>query len=332
MTNVVKPVHRTVRFWACGGTGIDLLRDYRETAVLDKQDLFADELDTYVDTSDSNMHDLSVDNVFRIPNIDGGGKDREKVKATVGPILPEILLKHPAGDLNVILFSLSGGTGSAIGPLILGHLLKGGHAAVGIVLADHTSSKSAANAINSLTDLESIAMQLDKPVVLHYSKNDPTLSVLDNDAKSKFVMSTLSILGSGRNMKLDSSDVNNFFNFTEVTHHKAGLAQLHVTTEANDWGSKLTTVASFAALLRDEISVVPSVEVDYDAVGYLPNTTKGYDKDFYYAVTPGMNTIVDALIDVRKNIEMRKAVNVQTSTLSVGGKSSSFDGNTGMSI
>lgn len=328
---LVVPQQRTVRFWACGGTGIDLLRDYRETSPLNNTNLHATELDTYIDTSDANMHDLSRENVYRLDNIDGGGKDREKVKAAVIPVLPEILMEHKAGDLNVVMFSLSGGTGSAIGPLIMGHLLKGDHPTIGIVLADHTSSKSTANAISSLTDLESVAHQLNKAVVLHYYKNDPTKSVLDNDVKSKFVMSTLSILGSGLNLKLDSADINNFIQFPNVTHHKAGLGQLHVTTDAADWTGELKYVATYAALLRDELTINPPMKMDYDTVGYLPPQSTGYDKDFYFAVTPGLNEIVNELLEDRKNIEIRQKVAVQTATLS-GNNGSSFGGNTGISI
>ena len=287
---LVKPVHRSVRFWACGGTGIDLLRDYRATSSLTNEALHAEELDTYVDTSDANMHDLSKTNVYRVEGIDGGGKDREKVKVSVIPVLPEILMKHPAGDLNVVMFSLSGGTGSAIGPLIVGHLLKAGHSVVAVVLADHTSSKSAANAINALTDLESISQQLQKPVVMHYYKNDPNKSILDNDVESKYIMGSLSILGSGQNQKLDSADIKNFIDYPSVTHHRPGLAQLHVTSDQSKWNNNLKHVATFAALLRDENTIVPPVmEVDYDAVGYLPAINSGGDSDLFFAVTPGMN-------------------------------------------
>lgn len=328
---LVSPQHRTVRFWACGGTGIDLLRDYRATSALNTSGLHAIELDTYIDTSDANMHELSRENVYRLDGIDGGGKDREKVKAAVIPVLPEILMEHKPGDLNIVLFGLSGGTGSAVGPFVLGHLLKNGHAAMGIVLADHTSSKSTANAISSLTDLESISQQLDKAVVLHYYKNDPTKSLLDNDALSKFVMSTLSILGSGLNLRLDSADINNFIQYPTVTHHKAGLAQLHVTTDVTTWEGELKYVASYAALLRDELTVGPTFEMDYDTVGYFPQVASGYDRDLYYAVTPGMNGIVNELLEARAAIEMRQKVKVQSATLG-GGDGGSFGGNTGISI
>lgn len=330
MTQVIAPQQRTVRFWACGGTGIDLLRDYRDTARLENQEFYAAELDTYIDTSESNLHGASSENVYRVHGIDGGGKDREKVKAAIIPVLPEILLKHPAGDFNIVLFSNSGGTGSSVGPYILGHLLKNGHAAVAVVIADHTSGKSDSNVINSMTDLESISKQLNKAVVLHYSKNDPTKSLLDNDAKSKFVMGALSILASGRNNKLDSSDIHHFVNYPVVTHHKAGLAQLHVSASLDDV-TEVGYVASFAALLRSENAILPKLEVDYDAVGYLPQSSKGYETDFFFAITPGMNHIVDDLKSVRKNLEMKKQVVTQTTSL-LDKDSEGFDGNSGLQL
>lgn len=330
MTQVITPTHRTVRFIACGGTGIDLLRDYRDTARLEKNDIYGIEHDTYIDTSDSNLHGISAENVYRLKNIDGGGKDREKVKAAVIPVLPEILLKHPAADLNIVMFSPSGGTGSSIGPLVLGHLMKAGATVVAVMIADHTSSKSVANTINAMSDLESISRQLDKAIVIHYTKNDPTKSLLDNDTLAKFAMGAMSILGSGKNAKLDSSDVTNFINYPSVTHHKAGLAQLHISIDTAGF-SQMDHVASFAALLRSENVILPALEMDYDAVGYLPSLANGYDRDFFYAVTPGMNHIVNELLSARKTLEMKKQVTVQTSSMLTPG-SGSFDGNSGIDI
>lgn len=328
--DVVTPVTRSVRYWACGGTGIDLLRDYRETSKLDDKGIMAKELDTYIDTSDANMHGISNENVYRVKGIDGGGKDREVVKAVIQPLLPEILLNYPAGDLNVVLYSLSGGTGSAIGPMIVGHLLKANHAVISVVIDDSTSSKAASNGINTMTDLESIARQLNKSVVVHYSKNDPTKSIMDNDALSKFVMGALSILGSGKNSKLDSADINNFINFSNVTHHQPGLARLTVTVNLDDIKAK-APIASFAALLGSELSPTPSLEMDYDAIGYMPSISDSYDKEFFYAITPTMNEVVDELIKARENLAMRKKVTHKASSL-LGDTSDGFDGNTGIVI
>lgn len=329
MTNVIEAKARTVRFYAAGGTGIDLLRSYREAARIDRVGVYADEQETYIDTSNSNLHGVSMDNVYRLKNIEGGGKDREKVKAAFIPVVPDLLLKHPPADLNVILASLSGGTGSAIAPILAGHLLKAGQAVVLVVMADHTSSKSELNVINTMTDLESVSKQLQKAVVLHYTQNDPEKSLLQNDTEPMFVMGALSILGSGKNNRLDLSDVNNFVNFPAVTHHTPGLAQLHVTVKSEDLAQH-ETIASFAALLRSEDQALPRVQVDYDTVGYLPMVPKGYDCDFFFAVTPGMSTIIDDLKQGKHNLTLkRKAVEAKSSLLEDG---PSLDGNSGISF
>lgn len=323
---------KSIRFWACGGTGIDLLKYYRESSGLNDVRIHAEELDTYIDTSDANMVGVDKDVVYRVKNIDGGGKDREVVKRVIQPLLPEILLKYPAGDLNVVLFSTSGGTGSAIGPMVLGHLIKGGHTAVAVVISDGTSSKAVANSINTMSDLESISKQLGKAVVVHYDKNDPSKSILDNDQLSKFVMGALSILGSGKNVRMDSADITNFINYDNVTHHKTGLAQLVVTTKSDDLHG-LKPLASFAALLGSELSPIPSLEVDYDAVGYMPSDDgEGFEQEFFFGISPSMNSIVDELLEVRDQLIMKKKVNHQTSSLLADDDKKGFDNNSGISL
>ena len=142
-------------------------------------------------------------------------------------------------------------------------------------------------------------------------------------------MGALSLLASGKNTKLDRADISNFFDYTKVTHHKAGIARLEVTTD-REVVSKYTTVASFAAVLASELSTVPTVDMDYDAVGYFPEDAKGYDLDFFYLINPGMNSVIDEMIKSRDALEMKKRVTVQTSSLL--GDKVGFNGNTGISI
>lgn len=330
-SEIIQAKTRTVRFFACGGTGIDLLRSYREGARLEHADIRAVELDSYIDTSDSNMFGISTENVYRIKNTEGGGKDREKVKAAVIPVLSDILLKHPAGDLNVVVFSNSGGTGSAIGPLMAGYLLKAGHPTCCIILADHTSSKAISNNINATADLESVCRQLKKPVVIHYTKNDPSKSHLENDTVPLFVMGALSILGSGKNTKQDLSDIQNFFNYPAVTHHQSSLARLSVSFSVEDL-KDVEPVAAFAALLRSEDQALPTlpVNVDYDTVGFLPSGSKGYDRDFFFAVTPGIDDIVDELLEQKRQLELKHRVTESRSSLL--DENSTFDGNSGINL
>lgn len=318
MSNVMTPTTRTVRFWACGGTGIDLLRDYREAQGLTDPDLYSEEHYSYIDTSDSNMHGLdksSANEVYRVKGTDGGGKDREFVKTKFIPVLAEVMMTFPAGDMNVLVGSPSGGTGSACIPQIAKELLKAGESVAVVLVADHTSSTSSANCIMCLTELEQLTQLTGKSIAIHWSTNDRKKSHLDNGTEAKFVMAALSLLGSGKNHKLDSSDIRNFLDYTTITHHKAGLGNLRVTNDISKWAG-IGQIATFAALLGDELATVPEIEADYDAVGFLPAGAKNpYDTDLFFSVTLGMNSVIDELVEIRKSIEMKRKVAVQTSSL-----------------
>lgn len=323
MSNVITPTARTVRFWACGGTGIDLIRDYRETQELADPALYSDQKFAYIDTSDSNMHGLDVTNaseVYRVKGTDGGGKDREYVKSKFIPVLPEVMMTFGNADLNVLVGSPSGGTGSGVIPQIAKELVKAGQAVAIVLVADHTSSKSSANCILCLTELEQLTQLLGKSIPIHWSTNDRNKTHLDNGAEAKFVMAALSLLASGKNHKLDSSDIRNFLDYTTVSHHKAGLGNLRVSTKISDWVG-IGHMVTFAAVMGSELSVLPEFEADYDAVGYLPAGAKNpYNADIFFSVTLGMNSVIDELVELRKQIEMKRKVSVQTSSL-LGGDS-----------
>lgn len=331
MSNVITPMTRTVRFWACGGTGIDLLRDYRETQDLADKSLYSEEHYTYIDTSDSNMGGLDTSNtneVYRVKGTDGGGKDREFVKSKFIPVLPEVMATFKPTDLNILVGSPSGGTGSGVIPQIAKELMKAGQAVAVVLVADHTSTKSSANCILCLTELEQLTQLIGKSLPIHWSTNDRNKTHLDNGTEAKFVMAALSLLASGKNHKLDSSDIRNFLDYTTVSHHKAGLGNLRVSTTTSTWEG-IGHMPTFAAVMGSELSVLPEIKADYDAVGYLPPGAKNpYNADLFFSITLGLNAIVDELIEMRKQIEMQQKVVIQTSSL-LGGDSL---GGTGISL
>ena len=120
--STIQPKGR-VRLYAAGGCGLNIggqlaaHRDRNETA-------FANLDIVYVDTSKSNLRNgIDAANVYLIPDLDGSGKVRSENHAEIGQHIRQILHKFSPADLNIVLSSAAGGSGSVIAPLLASELL-----------------------------------------------------------------------------------------------------------------------------------------------------------------------------------------------------------------
>lgn len=301
----IKPITRSIRYYACGGTGINLLRSHREAVVLKDELGVADELFSFIDTSFANLHNVEREETFTLKGVDGSGSDRPKNAAAIKKALPEIMLANPAGDMNVVIFSSAGGTGSVAGPIILEELLRQDKSVLAIVIGSHTTVKRTTNTIGTLTGLEKTSEAVGRPIVMFYYENDLTKSDADNNIKPNFVLGSLGTLCSGQNKAMDSSDIANALDYHNVTHHEPGLAMLNVVTKADDVKGP---VISYLALLKDEEQIPPRFEADYDKTGYLPAGVRT-ENNFYYVVsTDPLSELFDGLVKKREKIATQKQI------------------------
>lgn len=328
---LIKAALRSVRFYACGGTGINLLRTYMDDQPKNA-DLLAKELYTFVDTSFANMNGMSDRDIYKLKNVDGSGADRRKNAKAISAAAPEILLTHPAADLNVVVFSLAGGSGSVAGPILLQRLLSEGKSAIGVVIGDVSSPKWARNTIDTLAGMQIYAATSGRPVVVHYHENDPLVSLDENNSKSIMVMRAISIFASGRNGHLDSSDVGNMFDYHNVTAHKPGLALLDVALKEEELVKIAREPIAFAALLPTRESVSPQIGAPYRTVGYLPETNPSYNNGFYFVVsTEHLSDTIDKLVEKKEVLERAEAVQSKAAPLaSLAGNGVEVDTETGL--
>lgn len=314
---LIAPKVRTVRFYACGGAGTNILRAYRENQGLEFGDQRANEKYSFIDTSVANLHNADINETFLLKGADGSGSDRRKNGKAIYDLLPEILLQHEPGDFNVVVFSLSGGTGSVAGPLLLERLLREGHSAAAVVAYDSSSLNRITNTLGTMQGLEAAVERIQRPIGMFLAENDSSKSLLENNIVPQFVLSALSILASGKNAHLDSSDVANFFDFNKVTHQKPSLALLEAFVREEDL-AKLGSAISFAALLNDRGAVAPAFKCDYNTVGYLPEGNKSAPA-FYYALSAHrLNEVIDGLLELQSRVEKEKKVAAKTLSLNNG--------------
>jgi hypothetical protein len=306
-----------VKFWAVGGTGINQLKAYRSDQPRNAAQL-AQETFIYVDTSFANMVGSSADNFFVVNDGKGLGKDQREGDRIFEAEIPKLMLKHKPAKVNVVFYSLSGGTGSTGGRRLVKAIAETGAVVIAIVTGDYKSDRSTGNSLASLINLEQDLKEINAEYAISYHKNDPKKSLNDNNEKALRTARWVSMLASGKNGHIDENDVRNFFKYSKNNRYPAQLALLEVFVNEEDLlaATKDIQVISFGALMKSHDSIVPDVDAAYDTVGYLPDEGRVFDNSFYYILSGvRMKPIMDELKTTLAEFKQKVGITEQASSL-----------------
>lgn len=258
-----------VKLYACGGGGTNigyLFEKYRTS-----EDVGFAQIDvTYIDTSRSNLHqDIDPKSVYLLDGTDGSGSIRSENAQPISERIRDVLQKHPPGDLNIVLSTAAGGSGSVIGPELASELLGRDESVVVIAIGSTESRLYASNTLKTLKSYEGVVRAKKAPVVLHYVQNGPTMPRSEVDQRVRSIVSALCVLFSRENRELDSRDLFNWLRFDRATTFQPQVAVLSLVDESSDI-SGLGNVISVATLSRGEDHTAFPVMTDYRCAGFVP--------------------------------------------------------------
>ncbi|MNZ13954.1 hypothetical protein D3C78_308670 [compost metagenome] len=294
-----------VRIYGCGGGGVNIGKEYVDqghSADIANIDV------CFIDSSDSNLEDRLVDKTWLFDGLDGSGAIRESNVEPIRKAVPDILRKFAPGDVNIVVFTLAGGTGSVAGPLILQKLLEDGHMAIAIVVGAKHSGRNAGNTIGAVRTLDAIRQATGKPVVMHLGINAtgaPTDSSVDREAH--IMISSLAVLCSRRNHGLDTADLRSLFDFTKSTSAPAQLCRIHVTDNVEAF-SKVMKAGPLAAayLLRAQTDAMPDLFVPYSTYGVLPSIAQNSSGLFFGIENGSMTELHQHVQAIQKEVDTQK--------------------------
>lgn len=223
-----------------------------------------------IDTSRSNITEgFPEDQVHIFKNMDGSGKHRPENAPEIVQALPALLLNHQPGDLNIVVMSASGGSGSVIGPLLVKELLQGNHSVVCFVVGSAECTTTANNCVGTIKSLAHVVEVTDQPVVMQYFENTAATSRDDVDAQILYGIMALSILGSRNNRELDTRDLYNWLRFNRNTRIPAQLAILEIINTKDD-ATHISDPISRASLYSSTSYPPISLMAEYSCTGYFP--------------------------------------------------------------
>jgi hypothetical protein len=259
-----------VRLYSCGGCGTNIgaqLEEFR-----DRTEVAFAALDiVYVDTSKSNLHsEIDIKNCYLLDGLDGSGKIRSENHEVIATHIRAILQKFPPADLNIVLHSAAGGSGSVIGPLLTSELLASGVPTVVIAIGSADTVLDATNTLKTLKSYESIARSRKAPVVMTYAQNSQELMREDADANAVSTVMALCVLFSRQNRELDSKDLFNFLRYDLVTSFDPQLVSLTLV-EGQQSVENLGNVITVASLAKTQTAATMPVMPEVQYVGYLPD-------------------------------------------------------------
>lgn len=264
----METVKGKVRLFCAGGAGMNIgknLEVYRGVNEPGRAELFI----SYVDTSRSNFDDrVDQDSVYLIDGLDGSGKIRRENYQAISERIRDILQNFPPMDLNIVVSSGSGGSGSVIAPSLVSELLLDNQPTIVILIGATDTRTDIDNTYKTIMSYDSVCKLREAPIPIVYlenSKNTPRAKV---DETINQIISVLMFMYSRENSELDSRDLFNFLNFHRVSSYTPRLASLnmyHGTIPADVASSTITVASLYTSGADNNLEFKP----EYQCVGYL---------------------------------------------------------------
>lgn len=300
-----------LRIYACGGAGVNIGQQYYNAP---RQVGMADVSVCFLDTSRSNLSgNIAAEDLFILPDLDsnskdGSGKVRSENYAPIAAHIKQIAPKFKPADINIVLSSTTGGSGSVFGPLLAKELLAKGEVVVYIAIGSHESVITANNAIKTIKSLDNMAAKAELPIVMSYHNNRNNSNRRAVDAEIREVIAKLSILAYKDHHALDTSDVLHWAHYTKVTDMPPQLALLEIVSSVESVREIAYPISIASVSVGD--TDIGSIGADYQTEGFFKegHTVNNISELHYVISVNDVPSLVKMLEEeIRKLEEKREA-------------------------
>lgn len=252
-----------VKVFGLGGTGINVvkamnLKDTKEFGIARIQT-------AYIDTSNANTQNAQD---VLVLNGSGSGMVRSTNYATIKDEIKEILLGSPASDMNILVHSASGGTGSIFGNLMVKEILANPSKDVIVVLVGSRGSEiEVKNTISTIKTYAAISKELNRTIPVLFFENTPEVprGMVDNNVRGAIAI--LTALFSGDNQELDKKDLSNWLNYNRVSEYGADLSAIVI--QSTPTMKKGWVPVSMVTLADRENAVSTNLAVKMHKMGFI---------------------------------------------------------------
>lgn len=241
-----------LKVYACGGAASNVLKQLKDLDV----DV------SYIDTSISNLKGVNPNQTYVLENFDGAGKLRATTYEGFKSVTEDVLIQFkPSDNLNVVVSSLSGGSGAIINSFITRELISRGHSTIVIGIGSKSSMIELDNTVKSLKTLKSISGTTSKSVTLLYV-DKPTRREADEHV-IRFLNLLSLLVNKEHTAEFDRADMHNFINFDRVTDNKPSVGIIELNMNETLVPEKNTNIATTILVTTDSNSTISSATPEY---------------------------------------------------------------------
>lgn len=314
----------SIRLYGCGGFGINSGRPFDMSLPMNK-DIVKSELEPiikvgYVDTSKTAnlIGDEAEGSVYLVPGMDGAGKiRRESHNAfTAENATNQILLEQPPEALNIVAFSLGGGSGNTIGTDLLLELVKRGERALGIVVGSSENALTVQNTLSALKTLDHKAREAKLFIDIAYEDNGDNSERLEVDERVRAMIHAFSILAGPKIIEMDRADALNWLRPDRVPGVNVApqLALVEVVTDVTKL-SKIADPISVASIISNPTETLQGIRPDYSTVGYHPRDGRDRQSYHYVISVDAIPAIAGMVKETMADVEKLRAARKQNRTI-----------------
>lgn len=295
----------TLRIYGCGGTGVKRAHPFQGQP---HNEGLADVSVTYVDTSMSDFaKDIDLEDCFLTEDTDGSGSKRSANPHIISSVIRQVPVKFAPGDVNVVIMSGIGGSGSVIGPLLCKELLMRDAPTIAIVVLSTVSQLAITNCLDTIKTLAGQSRLANKPLITLFHNNGANTDIDAVDEAIYNQITALQILASRSHMGLDTADVANVLNYTNVTGLEPQLSTMDIVTSVEELAevSYPVTVCTVAKKAPD----LSSIGMEHCCGGIMQHTYSDVDElHFATSITELPNVVKmleSALLKVKERTGSR---------------------------
>jgi hypothetical protein len=257
-----------ISIYGIGGCGTNIVAHYAEVAGKEVPGCAIIE-PYYLDSSFANVKGaVDPERTFILEEKEGSGKVRTENRVELARAIAPVLKKFPPGNLNIVVSSGSGGSGSVGSIYLTSKLLEDGYPTIVILVGSDECERSSLNTLNTIKSYEGVAQKTGKTVMMYYEHLKPADKRSAIDERIWFVISAISCLASRRNDEMDLKDIENFVNFSANTSANAQLSVLEVYRSNEEANAAANFAVAVASLLRDPDSSSIDFRPEYRTTGY----------------------------------------------------------------
>jgi len=292
--------------YCCGGAGTNI----------GKQISDLDINISFIDTSNSNFKGIDTDKVYQIEGTDGAGKDRNITYENFKDPEEVLIRFKPSPRLNIVMSSLSGGSGSIIAPILTRELIRQDYNTIVIGIDSTNSVKEIDNTIKTLKTYKSISNSIKKSISIFYIENN---SRKEADQQAIRFINLLSLLVSKEHTEeFDTLDLKNFINFDKVTENEPSVSIIDINANETIIPEKNTSIVSTILLTTNRNNTIGQVIPEYLSTCIV--TDKNYNNEDIRIdnVLGKLALIVNNLENLKKEYQDMKTIN-KFKELDVGG-------------